>query len=336
VAIYRGVEQVAHRWTKLAWLKAGNLGPMGLTVDAEQNIILVGTAYQDGQPRNYIARFHPDGSLHWEKAGAVGTEARAVGVRPDGTIYVAGSRRTGTNPDRWDIEVSVYDADGTPYGPVLYSDPDDKVENLRSERGRAVVILKDGRVVIAGTREIPNPNDPNNQDVYILRGVVLLFEGKGKLVGEWTSAGDKMKHDAILAAVATDEGFATCGYAQEDPSMPGSKMQILVRWHGKDLKEVKAPRLETTQGSAVCNALGYNMEGATIVGGYVNEFGQNDNQWIFAVRDAASLKIDYLKHNGASNGSDRVQALDCEYMCAWAGVEWVEGAAQWIAGLRRG
>ena len=48
------------------------------------------------------------------------------------------------------------------------------------------------------------------------------------------------------------------------------------------------------------------------------------------------LRVDYLKHNGASNGPDRVQALDCEYLCAWAGVESVDGAVQWIAGLFRG
>jgi hypothetical protein len=136
--------------------------------------------------------------------------------------------------------------------------------------------------------------------------------------------------------VATDEGFATCGYAYSDPKMPGSKNQILIRWHGEDLQEIKAPRLETTQGAAMCNALGYNMEGATIVGAHVNVAGENDNQWIFAVRDAADLRVDYLKHNGASNGPDRVQALDCEYLCAWAGAESVDGAVQWIAGLRRG
>jgi hypothetical protein len=170
-----------------------------------------------------------------------------------------------------------------------------------------------------------------------MRGVALLFEGKGKRVGEaWTSSGDKLEFDEILAAVATDEGFATCGRAYSDPNMPGSKAQILVRWHGPDLQEVKAPRLETTPGAAVCNALGYNMEGATIVGAHVNEFGQNDNQWIFAVRDAASLRVDYRKHNGVGNGADRVQAIDCEYMCAWAGVEFVDNAAQWIAGLIRG
>jgi len=188
--------------------------------------------------------------------------------------------------------------------------------------------------VILGTREIFDPNNPGK---WITRGVALLFEGKGKRVGDdWTSSGDKLEYDAILAGVATAEGFATCGYAYADPNMPGSKNQILIRWHGEDLQEIKAPRLETTQGAAVCNALGYNMEGATIVGAHVNVGGENDNQWIFAVRDAADLRVDYLKHNGASNGTDRVQALDCKYLCAWAGVESVDGAVQWIAGLFRG
>ena len=323
-------------WTGLAWLKDGNFGPSGLAVDAEQNIILVGTGLDGDQPRSYVARFHPDGSMDWEVPGLVGTEARGVGVQPDGTIYVAGARRTGVGPDRWDMEVSVFDAAGKAYGPVSYSDPDDW-QNDRSEHGRAVVVLANGRVVVVGTHEIVNPNDPNNLADVITRGIALLFEGKGKRVGDaWMSPGDKMLNDAILAAVPTDEGFATCGYAQEDPDMPGSKSQILVRWHGEDLQEVKAPRLEATQGAAVCNALGYNMEGATIVGAHVNVPGQDDNQWIFAVRDAASLRVDYLKRNGLSNGSDRVLALNCEYMCAWAGVESVDGAVQWIAGLRRG
>ena len=321
-------------WTKLAWLKTNSFGPTGVAVDADQNIILVGIGYDNGQPRSYVARFQPDGALDWELASPAGTEARGVGVQPDGTIYVAGARRTGLNPERWDMEVSVYGPDKTAYGPIAYKDPDDK-KNDRSERGRAVAVLASGRVVIAGTGEIVNPNDP--QLVPRMRGVALLFEGKGKRVGEaWTSSGDKMLYDEILAAVATDEGFATCGRAYSDPNMPGSKSQILVRWHGPDLQEVKAPRLETTPGAAVCNALGYNMEGATIVGAHVNEFGQNDNQWIFAVRDAASLRVDYRKHNGVGNGADRVQAIDCEYMCAWAGVEFADNAAQWIAGLIRG
>jgi hypothetical protein len=66
----RGVEQVArHDWTGLAWLKAGSFGPTGLAVDAEGNIILVGIGFDNDQPRSYVARFHPDGTLDWEKPG---------------------------------------------------------------------------------------------------------------------------------------------------------------------------------------------------------------------------------------------------------------------------
>ena len=330
IATDEGWSRTHDTWTGLAWMKAGSLGPSGLAVDAEGNIILVGLGFDNDQPRSYVARFFPDGTLDWEKPGDVGTEARAVGVQPDGTIWVAGAERTGVNPERWDMEISVFGPDKTAYGPFTYSDPEDD-DKFRSERGRAVVVLKNGNVVVAGEREIsvPNVDDP------VARGVALLFEGKGKFIGEWTSSGDKLLHDAILAAVATDEGFATCGYTQAPLNEPGSKKQILIRWHGLDLQEVKAPRLESTGGAAVCNALGYNMEGATIVGAQVAKNGQSNNQWIFAVEDAASLRVDYREHNGASNGDDRVQALTCGYKCAWVGAETVDGAVQWVAGLFR-
>jgi hypothetical protein len=68
----------------------------------------------------------------------------------------------------------------------------------------------------------------------------------------------------------------------------------------------------------------------------VNELGQGNNQWIFAVRDAALPRVDYMQRDGQDYGDDRVLALACDYMCAWAGFEEVGGAAKWIAGLRRG
>ena len=332
VATDEGWSKPHTEWTEYPWLETAYLGPTGLAVDTEGNIVLVAIAISDDQPRSYIARFLPDGTLDWEKPGLVGTEARGVGVQPDGTIYVAGARRTSVNPDRWDMEISVFGPDKTAYGPFPYSDPEDE-QKYRSERGRAVAVLKNGNVVVAGEREVI---DPNNMMTPFTRGVALLFEGKGKFIGEWTSTGDKLEYDAILAAVATDEGFATCGYTHTPPDDPGSKKQILIRWHGEDLQEVKAPRLEGTSGAAVCNALGYNMEGATIIGAQVEKIGQSNDQWIFAVEDAAVVRVDYREHNGLSNGDDRVLALDCEYKCAWAGAETVDGDVQWIAGLIRG
>jgi hypothetical protein len=168
-------------WTEYPWLKTGNFGATGVAVDAEQNIILVGIAFQDGQPRSYIARFDPNGVFQWEIAGLVGTEARGVGVQPDGTIYVAGAKRTGVDPERWDMEISVFGADKTAYGPIAYSDPDD-IKNLRSERGRAVIVLKSGRVVIVGTREIVDPNDTTEGD-HARRGAAVRGQGQARRRG---------------------------------------------------------------------------------------------------------------------------------------------------------
>jgi hypothetical protein len=55
-----------------------------------------------------------------------------------------------------------------------------------------------------------------------------------------------------------------------------------------------------------------------------------------AERDQATHPQQFLAADLGARLADRVQALDCEYMCAWAGVEFVDNAAQWIAGLIRG
>ena len=318
-------------WTKRPELASAVVGLTGVAVDADLNIIAVGIAFVAGEPRMYVARFHPDGTLHWEVLGELPTEAHAVGVQADGTIWVAGAVRTDDAPERWDLATWVYGPDKQAHGQDIYNDPADQFHD-RSERGLAVAVLSDDRVVVAGTREVYV--DMGNPAT--LRGVALVYEGKGKRIGEWTSLGDKMFHDAILAAVATDDGVALCGYAREDPTDPASKPQILVRWHDEALVEAKAPRLEITPGGGMCNAVGYNREGATIVGAAVNEFGQGNNQWIFAVRDAALPRVDYMQRDGLDSGDDRVLALACDYMCAWAGFEEVGGVPMWIAGLRRG
>ncbi|HEY0137610.1 MAG TPA: hypothetical protein VGB85_26175 [Nannocystis sp.] len=48
-----------------------DVGPTGLAVDAEGNIFLVGLGFHNEQRRSYLARFHPDGTLYWEKPGDV-------------------------------------------------------------------------------------------------------------------------------------------------------------------------------------------------------------------------------------------------------------------------
>ena len=292
---------------------------------------MVGTTLIDGEQQMYVARFHADGSLDWETRGELGSGARGVGVKPDGKIFITGSQRTSNNPPAFDMRVWVYDADGTAHGYVGYKDFDD-LENTRDEFGRAVVVLADGRVVVAGMGETIDPNDQTE----VVRGVALLLVGKGDLVDTWVSPGDTMNHDAILAAVATSDGFATCGYAQDELS---GKKQILVRWHDMALGPIGLPRLEITPGDGVCNALGYTLEGDTIVGATVDETwkGQGENAWIYAVQDESSLLKKYLVRNGLSNGNDHILGLQCDYMCTWAGTEQSEDSTmQWIVGMIRG
>lgn len=319
-------------WTNRVELKTANLSLNALAVDSERNIVAVGTAYVAGEPRMYVARFNSGAGLIWEVLGPVGTEARGVGVLPDESAYVAGAVRVKTGPDVWDMATWVYSADKEAYGPDIFKDPLDVPPFKRSERGYAVAVLPSGRVAVAGTREVW---DEVNQINYP-RGVMLMYEGKGKRVGEWTSVGDKADSDAILALTASKTGVAGCGYAQNDPENPASKPQVLIRWFGEDLEEVKAPRLEGTPGAATCYGIGTNMEGATIVGATIHENQGGDNQWIFAVEDAASPLNTYLKRNGQWNGQDRLLALSCGYMCAWTGSEQVDGVMQWITGMIRG
>lgn len=331
IATSDGWTQQHTDWTQRAELKAGNLGLNALAVDGEGNIVAVGTAQVDGEPRMYVARFGSGGGLIWEVLGPIGTEARGTGITKDGSIYVAGAVRVAKGPDVWDMATWVYGADKQAYGPDIFKDVEDELDE-RSERGHAVAVLSSGRVAVAGGREM---RDPVTKKLH-LRGVVLSYEGKGKRVSDWTSPGDKMVNDTIFAAAPATTGVVLCGYAQNETDIPTNKPQILIRWLGEDLSEAKAPRLESTPGASTCYGIGTNMEGSTIVGATVHENLGGDNAWIFAVEDAASPRVDYMKRNGMSNGQDRVLGLACEYMCAWTGSEEVDGAAQWIMGMIRG
>lgn len=317
-------------WTQIPTLVAANITGTAVAVDAGQNIIAVGNAEVAGGTRMYLARFDPEGALDWEVLDEDGTEGRGVDVTADGTIYVAGASLTAKNPDRWDLAVWVYDADKAAHGADLYADPADKL-NQRSERGRAVTVLGSGRIAVAGTVEVVVEDWAKP----VTRSMVLLYEGKGMRVGApWISPGEVRLVDAALAVVATEDGLALGGYAQ-DPA-PQSKSQILLRWLHEDFSEAHAPRLEQTLGAASCTTLGYTIEGKLIVGARVEEGDQSDNIWIYAVDGPRDPPVTYVKHNGPKNGADIVFGIDCDYMCAWSGYEGPGGGFLWLTGLLRG
>ncbi len=317
-------------WTQIPTLVAANITGTAVAVDAGQNIIAVGNAEVAGGTRMYLARFDPEGALDWEVLDEDGTEGRGVDVTADGTIYVAGASLTAKDPDRWDLAVWVYDADNVAHGADLYADPTDKL-NQRSERGLAVTVLGSGRIAVAGTVEV----EADGWAKSLTRSMVLLYEGKGMRVGApWISPGEVRPVDAALAVVATEDGLALGGYAQ-DPDLQ-NKPQILLRWLHEDFSEARAPLLEETLGAASCTTLGYTIEGKLIVGARVEEGDQSDNIWIYAVDGPRELPVTYVKHNGPKNGGDLIFGIDCDYMCAWSGYEGSGGGFLWLTGLLRG
>lgn len=317
-------------WTKSPVLAASNITGSAVAIDGGGSIIAVGNLTDGVDTRVYLARFTPDGDFDWELLGNPGTEGRGVDVTADGTIYVAGAIRTDQNPDRWDLAVWVHGADKVAHGSDVYADPGDEL-NQRSERGRAVAVLASGRIAVAGTREVQVPG----WDEPLTRGVLLLYEGKGKRVGEWSSPGEVRPVDAVLAAVATVDGVALGGHAI-DPADPQKRPQILLRWLREDLSETRAPHLEATLGGASCTALGYTIERKLIVGANVQEGDQSDNVWIFAVGGPADPPITYVKYNGPAAAADRIFGLDCRYMCAWSGYQGTALGGQWMTALLRG
>lgn len=318
-------------WTESPTLAASNITGSAVAVDSAGNIVAVGNVADGSDTRMYLARFDPQGLFDWEQVANLGTEGRAVAVMADGTIYVAGAIRTAQNPDRWDLAVWVHGADKVAYGVDIYADPGDKL-NLRSERGRAVAVLQSGRVAVAGTREVQAPG----WDEPLTRGVVLLYEGKGKRVGEaWSSPGEVLPADAVFAAAATVDGVALCGQAL-DPADPQQKPQILVRWLREDLSEARKPHLEKSVGPASCTALGYTIEHKLIVGANVRDGDEGDNIWIFALGAAADPPITYLRFNGPASAADRIFGLDCDYMCAWSGYQGTALGGRWMTALLRG
>lgn len=315
-------------WTESPTLAGSSITGSAVAVDPAGNIVAIGNVADGADTRMYLVRFDAKGNYDWEVLGNLGTEARGVAVTADGTAYVAGAIRTGKNPDRWDLAVWVYGPDKVAYGVDVYADPEDKLQQ-RSERGRAVAVLGSGRVAVAGTREVLAQDWAEPQT----RGVMLLYEGKGKRVGAvWSSPGEVQGIDAVLAAVATADGVALCGYAI-DPADPQQKPQILLRWLREDLSEVRKPHLEKTLGAARCTALGYTIEHKLIVGANVQDGDEGDNIWIYAVDEPP---ITYLKYNGPADAADRIFGMDCEYMCAWTGYQGTALGGQWLTGLLRG
>ena len=136
-----------------------NVWGRAIAIQPDGKIVMVGVGYTAKKCDVLTMRYNPDGSL--DKAfgeGGIALSAcppggqdfgRSIAIQPDGKIIVAGNTRSGGNINALLLR---YNVNGTPDntfgngGFAIY-----KGLANRSDWGRAVALLPDGKIVIAGS-----------------------------------------------------------------------------------------------------------------------------------------------------------------------------------------
>ncbi len=301
-----GWPRVLADWTAIPGLGALESAAVGVTVDAEQNIIVAGNTVKTGVTTYYVAKLNAAGSRLAEAQGMPEEEAAGVAVTADGVIVVAGAVRTAGQPPTYDWRVWGYAklgqapwADTLPLGPG--EDPD--IFNDRSEHARAVVALPGGEILVVGEREykklIQNP---------YVRASWQRYSSVGARVGDlWTSDanGAENSHDGANAVVVLPGGeFVISGWAR---TKLGQSPQVWSRrfQQGKALDF----RLEPAS-TAEAKGIGRDREGNLVVATTLTVAGQLD-AWTFAFHGWALPAVWAQPPYGDPQGWDGYTSIAC-------------------------
>lgn len=302
-------------------------------------IVVAGNIESGVTTRRYLARLSEKGELLWEDAGLkLGEDIAGVAVTVTGEIAAAGSVRTNLpepNPtydsSTW-VYPSGYHPSQGPVAPDVFGQPPSHPVpdewNLRSERARAVVAGDDGFVVF-GEREY---KDEDNDEPYI-RATTQRYTLAGERDGAlWTSSGTKFRHEAVLAATATDSGFLAAGWCRHaTPNAP--PRQVCVQKFDADGLWIGS-YVEPSPTHAEARAVAQDREHKTVLGGFMTKPGQVD-AWIFASRGADQPLAWSQKHDAGA--WELASGLGCDLWgrCTWVGTTTVDGAMALIVSQRQ-
>ena len=301
-----GWPRVLADWTAIPGLAALDSAAVGVTVDAEQNIIVAGNTVKAGVKTYYVAKLNADGSRLAEAQGVPEEEAAGVAVTPDGVIVVVGAVRTAAQPPAYDWRVWGYTklglapwVDTLPLGPGEEPDP----PNKRSEHARAVVVLPNGEILVVGEREYKKLNKSP-----FVRAGWQRYSSLGVRVGDlWTSDanGAENSHDGANAVVVLPgDEFVISGWAR---ATLGQSPQVWSRrfQQGKALDF----RLELAS-TAEAKGIGRDREGNLVVATMLTAAGQLD-AWSFAFYGWALPAVWTQPPYGDPQGWDGYTSIVC-------------------------
>ena len=295
-------------WTAVPGLAALDSAAVGVTVDAEQNIIVAGNTMKAGVKSYYVVKLNAAGSrLGDEAQGMPEEEAAGVAVTAEGVIVVAGAVRTAAQPPAYDWRVWGHAKLGqAPWVDTLPlgagEDPDEF--NDRSEHARAVVVMPGGELLVVGERDY---RKLGKSDTFV-RASCQRFDSKGVRVGDlWTSDanGTENAHDAANAVVVLPgDGFVISGWAR---AKLGQSPQVWSRRFQQG--EAQDFRVEPAS-AAEAKAIGHDREGNLVVATTLTSAGQLD-AWAFAFRGWALPAVWSQPPYGDPQGWDGYTSIVC-------------------------
>ena len=207
---------------------SGNDVGWAVAIQSDGKIVVAGYSHNGSNDDFAVVRYNADGSLDssFDTDGKVTTPIGSgndlgvsMAIQSDGKIVVAGSSHNGSN---WDIAVVRYNADGSLDSSF---DTDGKVTTpigSNNDRGRAVAIQSDGKIVVVGVSHNGSDNDFAAVRYNADGSLDTSFDTDGKVTTPIGSGNDRgatvaMQSDGKIVVAGeshngTDNDFAAVRY----------------------------------------------------------------------------------------------------------------------------
>lgn len=303
-------------WTAEPALAQQSSRAVSVAIDASGYIAVAANLWPGGKPQLYAALLTPQGARVWEEVGYAGEQANGIATGDDHRVFVVGAVQTGENPVRTDARiwryqltngnVLIWESDlQAPFSPDEF-DPDP--DNLRSERGRAVLVWND-EVFVVGERDLMDAVFNIHTRTFIAR----YYTYDGKVALPWTSPGDFLPHEAMNSIALCGTGLIAGGWTRK--INPASSPLPMMRWIEPDGTSASGHTelLPSTQTFGIA----CDREGKIVSGGTSSELEFNTQ--VFASDDSEKPAVIY---DSGVAGNDATLALTCdsgEGFCVGAG-----------------
>jgi hypothetical protein len=315
----------------LEWTFVSDYGvmPTAMTVDAKGDVIVVGKMTTGESSRMWMHKLNANGLPIWKVSvkGEPGTIGLDVTTDEDGWIYVVGTRTrvdpNDVNKHEDDAVIGKFSELGAPADWVEYDN--NEFDEWTDDRATSVVVLANGRVLIAGTTAALGQNNNN-----VTQALVLEYTF-GQLNPLWSAAKESWNASAAHAIAGDGSGgIVLAGWTQVGQDEP---MHLSVRRLNGSLEPLWAyPGFELPTPVGEAFALVRDPAGRFIAGGSV-EGSEAHDAHVFVMEDHGGPGWRFTNNNpGSADESITAVATDPLGYVYYTGVTINDGLPRLLLG----